>query len=165
LRLKPILPQPGSRSVGGPALTPSASRFAPSRRPASKTAALGRLAAEPCGFSHLDLKQDLTRLHGERAYAYVAIDRATRFVPLETHPRRDAATARFLRRFAQFLPAQIPVVLTDNGSEFTDRCTGPRSTEASTMRARSTWFCRRLRSATIASNRSRFAARTITHRL
>src|SRR5947208_7022106 len=34
-------------------------------------------------------------------------------------------------------------------------CAGPRSAEASTMRARSTYFCRWLRSATIASNRFR----------
>jgi len=45
------------------------------------------------------------------------------------------------------------------------RCAGPRSAEASTMRARSTCFCRWLRSATIASNRSRSTALTITHTL
>jgi len=43
------------------------------------------------------------------------------------------------------------------------RCTDPRSVEASTMRARSTYFCRWLRSATIASKRSRSIALTITH--
>jgi len=96
-------------------------RLGLSRRPATKTAASGRFAAEPCGFIHLDLKH-LTRLRGERAYAYVAIDRATRFVHLEIHGRRDAATARtFLERFARVFPAPIRVVLTDNGSEFTDR--------------------------------------------
>jgi transposase-like protein len=96
-------------------------RLGLSRRPAPKAAAPGRFAAEPCGFIHLDLKH-LTRLRGDRTYAYVAIDRATRFVYLEIHARRDAATARaFLERFARVFPAPIRVVLTDNGSEFTDR--------------------------------------------
>ena len=96
-------------------------RLGLSRRPATKTAASGGFAPEPWGFIHLDLKH-LTRLRGERAYAYGAIDRATRFVHLEIHGRRDAATARtFLERFARVFPAPIRVVLTDNGSEFTDR--------------------------------------------
>jgi Integrase core domain len=97
-------------------------RLGLSRRPATKTTASGRFAPEPCSFIHLDLKH-VTRLRGERAYAYVAIDRATRFVHLvEIHGRREAATARtFLDRFARVFPAPIRVVLTDNGSEFTDR--------------------------------------------
>ncbi len=96
-------------------------RLGLSHRPATITAASGRFAPEPCGFIDLDLKH-LTRLRGERAYAYVAIDRATRFVDLEIHGRRAAATARtFLECFARVLPAPIRGVLTDNGSEFTDR--------------------------------------------
>jgi transposase len=76
-------------------------RLGLSRRPATKTTASGRFAPEPCGFIHLDLKH-LTRLRGERAYAYVAIDRATRFVHLEIH-----AAQRLQRRHHRG-PATIP---------------------------------------------------------
>ena len=91
------------------------------RRDARPAKPPGRFDDEPCGFIHIDLKH-LTRLRGQRAYAYVAIDRATRFVHLEVHHRRDAKTAAaFLSRFAEAFPAAIRIVLTDNGSEFTDR--------------------------------------------
>lgn len=45
----------------------------------------------PCGFIHIDLKH-LTRLHGQTAYVFVAIDRATRFVHIEIVQHRDAHT-------------------------------------------------------------------------
>ena len=75
----------------------------------------------PAGFVHLDVKH-LTRLHGEPAYAFVAIDRATRFAYVEVLPDRKADTAAsFLRRFLLAFPLRVHTVLTDNGSEFTDR--------------------------------------------
>lgn len=75
----------------------------------------------PAGFVHLDIKH-LTRLHGEPAYAYVAIDRATRFAHVEILPDRKAVTAAaFLQRFLDAFPLRVHTVLTDNGSEFTDR--------------------------------------------
>jgi len=71
----------------------------------------------PAGFIHLDVKY-LPPLGRRRSYAYVAIDRATRFVYLEILPDRRAQTAAgFLERF----PLAVHTVLTDNGSEFTDR--------------------------------------------
>jgi transposase InsO family protein len=75
----------------------------------------------PAGFVHIDIKH-LPRLAKKRAYAYVAIDRATRFVYLEILPDRQAQTAAdFLERFLASFPLPVHTVLTDNGSEFTDR--------------------------------------------
>lgn len=78
-------------------------------------------AAEPLGFIHIDLKH-LTALGGQRSFAFVAIDRATRFVYVEVLQDRKASTAAaFLERFLESMPAKVHTVLTDNGSEFTDR--------------------------------------------
>jgi len=78
-------------------------------------------AEKPLGFVHIDVKY-LTALDRRRAYAYVAIDRATRFVYLEILPDRKATTSvGFLERLLQAFPIAIHTILTDNGSEFTDR--------------------------------------------
>jgi transposase InsO family protein len=78
-------------------------------------------ADEPCGFIHLDLKY-LPPLNRQRAYGFVAIDRATRYVYVEIHCDRAAATARgFLQRFLAHFPHRVHTILTDNGSEWTDR--------------------------------------------
>jgi transposase-like protein len=75
----------------------------------------------PAGFIHIDVKY-LPPLGRRRSYAYVAIDRATRFVYLEILPDRRAATAAaFLDRFLDRFPFEVHTILTDNGSEFTDR--------------------------------------------
>jgi transposase InsO family protein len=75
----------------------------------------------PAGFIHIDVKY-LPSLGRRRSYAYVAIDRATRFVYLEILPDRRATTAAgFLKRFLDRFPLPVHTILTDNGSEFTDR--------------------------------------------
>ena len=75
----------------------------------------------PAGFIHIDVKY-LPPLNRRRSYAYVAIDRATRFVYLEILPDRRAQTAAgFLARFLDSFALEVHTVLTDNGSEFTDR--------------------------------------------
>jgi transposase InsO family protein len=75
----------------------------------------------PAGFIHIDLKH-LPPLHRQRAFAYVAIDRATRFVYLEILPDRRGQTATgFLERFLASFPLKVHTILTDNGAEFTDR--------------------------------------------
>jgi transposase InsO family protein len=75
----------------------------------------------PAGFIHIDVKY-LPPLNRCRSYAYVAIDRATRFVYLEILPDRRATTAAgFLERFLDRFPLAVHTILTDNGSEFTDR--------------------------------------------
>jgi transposase InsO family protein len=92
-----------------------------SSRPKPAKPKPGRFEDAPIGFIHLDLKH-LPRLQRRPSYAFVAIDRATRYVYLEIHPRRDAATAAaFLERFLAHFPAGVHTILTDNGSEFTDR--------------------------------------------
>ena len=79
------------------------------------------------GFLHMDVKY-LTRLKGKRAYVYLAIDRATRYVFAEVfYDLKPATAALFLKRvMAKLAKLAIPVrvVLTDNGFEFTDRCAG-----------------------------------------
>jgi transposase-like protein len=73
------------------------------------------------GFIHIDLKH-LPALQRRVSYAFVAIDRATRYVFVEIHPRRDGATAAgFLKRFLADFPHEVHTILTDNGAEFTDR--------------------------------------------
>jgi IS30 family transposase len=73
------------------------------------------------GFIHFDLKH-LPALERRKSYAFVAIDRATRYVYVEIHRRRDAETsAGFLRRFLAHFPHPVHTILTDNGAEFTDR--------------------------------------------
>lgn len=75
----------------------------------------------PAGFVHLDVKY-LPPLHRRRAYAYVAIDRATRFVYIEIlYDRRGETAAAFLRRFLAAFRVEVHTVLSDNGSEWTDR--------------------------------------------
>jgi len=73
------------------------------------------------GFIHIDIKH-LAALERRKSYAFVAIDRATRYVYLEIHSKRDANTAGgFLKRFLAYFPHRVHTILTDNGSEFTDR--------------------------------------------
>jgi transposase InsO family protein len=75
----------------------------------------------PAGFIHIDVKY-LPPLSRRRSYAYVAIDHATRFVYLEILADRRATTAAaFLERFLDRFPLEVHTILTDNGSEFTDR--------------------------------------------
>jgi len=75
----------------------------------------------PFGFVHVDLKY-LSKLKGKGEFVFIAIERVTRFVHAEVLPDRAAATvaaawARFLDAFRH----ELNTVLTDNGSEFTDR--------------------------------------------
>jgi len=82
---------------------------------------VGRFEEAGVGFIHVDLKH-LTRLNGQPSFVFVAIDRATRFVHIESIARRDADTvAACLERFIAAFPHKVHTLLTDNGSEFTDR--------------------------------------------
>jgi transposase-like protein len=82
---------------------------------------VGTFEEATVGFIHIDLKH-LPALEKRKSYAFVAIDRATRYVYLEIHPKRDAKTAAgFLKRFLDRFPHPVHTILTDNGSEFTDR--------------------------------------------
>ena len=101
-------------------------RHGVSRRPPPVKPAAGRFETAGVGFIHIDLKH-LTRLEGRPSFVFVAIDRATRFVHIEIVTRRDAATiAGCLERFLAAFPHKVHTILTDNGSEFTDRFGGAR---------------------------------------
>ncbi|MFM7389200.1 MAG: DDE-type integrase/transposase/recombinase, partial [Vampirovibrionales bacterium] len=74
----------------------------------------------PFGFVPIDLKE-LTPLQGEKQYVFVAIERQTRFVYVEVIDTKKATTVReCLLRFLESFP-YVHTILTDNGSEFTDR--------------------------------------------
>lgn len=73
------------------------------------------------GFIHVDLKH-LPALDRRKSYVFVAVDRATRFVQVEVTQSRSAQTiAACLERFLDAFPQNVHTILTDNGSEFTDR--------------------------------------------
>jgi transposase InsO family protein len=75
------------------------------------------------GFIHMDVKY-LPQMPDEtsRRYLFVAIDRATRWVHVAIKPRKTAAAAQsFLKSLHKAAPFKIHKLLTDNGSEFTDR--------------------------------------------
>ncbi|MFG6417387.1 DDE-type integrase/transposase/recombinase, partial [Roseateles sp. DC23W] len=57
-------------------------------------------------------------------YLFVAIDRATRWVFLRVYAdQSEASSVDFLERLHEAAPMKIAKVLTDNGSQFTDRFT------------------------------------------
>ena len=75
------------------------------------------------GFVHVDVKY-LPQMADEdkRRYLFVAIDRATRWVFIAVYAAKTAANAkRFLTALAKAAPFHIQTILTDNGTEFTDR--------------------------------------------
>ena len=91
------------------------------RRPPPMAAAPGTFEQTSIGFVHVDLKH-LPALRRRKSYAFVAIDRATRFVHVEVTESRSADTiAACLARFLAVFPHRVHAILTDNGSEFTDR--------------------------------------------
>lgn len=89
------------------------------QRPAAAPAA--RFDETSFGYVHVDLKY-LGKLQGRGEFAFVAIERTTRFVHLEVLPDRTGTTAaEALRRFLAAFPGRVHTILTDNGFEFTDR--------------------------------------------
>jgi transposase InsO family protein len=92
-----------------------------SGRPSHPKPPAGRFAPEPFGYVHVDLKH-LPRLQGQAAYVFVAIERTTRFAHVEiVHERSGAVIAACLERFLEAFGHPVHTILTDNGSEFTDR--------------------------------------------
>ena len=77
------------------------------------------------GFVHVDIKY-LPQMADEtrRRYLFVAIDRATRWVYFRIYRNQSQVSSTdFLRRLARVAPMVIKTLLTDNGSQFTDRFT------------------------------------------
>jgi transposase InsO family protein len=91
------------------------------RKPRPEPPEVGVFENVTIGFIHADLKH-LTSLCGHKSYVFVARDRATRFVHVEVTKSRSATTiAACLERFLDAFAYPVHVILTDNGSEFTDR--------------------------------------------
>ena len=77
------------------------------------------------GYLHIDIKY-LPQMPDEnrRRYLYVAIDRATRWVYMRIYrDQTEKSSVDFLRRLKRSAPMKIRTILTDNGSQFTDRFT------------------------------------------
>lgn len=77
------------------------------------------------GYLHVDIKY-LPQMPDEnrRRYLYVAIDRATRWVYMRIYrDQTEKSSVDFLRRLKRTAPMKIRTILTDNGSQFTDRFT------------------------------------------
>lgn len=86
------------------------------------------------GFVHIDIKY-LPQMPDEtqRRYLFVAIDRATRWVFVRIYAdQSEASSCDFLWRVHQSAPMKIAKVLTDNGSQFTDRFTAKGKTSSGT---------------------------------
>jgi transposase InsO family protein len=80
------------------------------------------------GFLHIDIKY-LPKMpdEAERRYLFVAIDRATRWVYLHIYAdQTETSSTDFLRKVHQVAPMKIQKILTDNGSQFTDRFTSQK---------------------------------------
>jgi ABC-type lipoprotein export system ATPase subunit len=91
------------------------------QRPKPDKPLIGMFEQASVGFIRVDLKH-LPAMEKRKSYAFMAIDRATRYVYLEIHPKREAGTAaEFLERCLAHLPQRVHTILTNNGSEFTDR--------------------------------------------
>ena len=77
------------------------------------------------GFVHVDIKR-LPQMPDEssRRYLFVVIDRATRWVYFRIYKDQSGSSScDFLRRLQRTAPMKIIKLLTDNGSQFTDRFT------------------------------------------
>ena len=77
------------------------------------------------GFVHIDIKY-LPQMPDEtaRRYLFVAIDRATRWVFIEIYAdQTESSSVDFLAKVKAACPIKISKLLTDNGSQFTDRFT------------------------------------------
>jgi transposase-like protein len=77
------------------------------------------------GFLHIDIKY-LPQMpdEAERRYLFVAIDRATRWVYMDIYAdQTNDSSVDFLSKVKAACPIKIIKLLTDNGSQFTDRFT------------------------------------------
>jgi transposase-like protein len=77
------------------------------------------------GFLHIDIKY-LPKMPDEEhhRYLFVAIDRATRWVYFHIYPdQTEVSSVDFLRRVKKACSVKIEKILTDNGTQFTDRFT------------------------------------------
>ena len=75
------------------------------------------------GYLHIDVTY-LPKLNGIKYYLFVAIDRATRLMYFKVYENKTSSNAvEFLKECTSYFPFYISHVLTDNGTEFTDKFT------------------------------------------
>ncbi|QRE75500.1 IS481 family transposase [Methylobacterium aquaticum] len=73
----------------------------------------------PIGYFHIDIAE--VRTQEGKLYLFVAIDRTSKFAFVELHEQANRRVAGdFLRALASAVPYKIQIVLTDNGTHFTD---------------------------------------------
>ena len=78
-----------------------------------------KFKAYPLGYFHVDIAEVQTA--EGKLYLFVAIDRTSKFVYVELHPKAGKmAAAAFLRNLIAAVPYTINIVLTDNGIQFTN---------------------------------------------
>ena len=80
------------------------------------------------GFIHIDIKYlPVMPDEKERRYLFVAIDRATRWVFMAIYAdQSNSSSTDFLIKVKNACPIKIVKLLTDNGSQFTDRFTSKK---------------------------------------
>jgi RHS repeat-associated protein len=108
------------------------SRLGDLEPPEEKAPPKGFKDYEP-GFVHIDVKY-LPQMQDEdqRRYAFVAIDRATRWVYVRLMGDKSARSATaFLKSLHTAAPFRVRTILTDNGKEFTDRLFASRERQPS----------------------------------
>ena len=107
-------------------------RHGVSSRPAAPRRDAAAFETTAFGYVHADLKH-LTRIDRRPAYVFVALERTASFVHVEVIAERSAGTvAACFERFLDAFGHPVHTVLTDNGSEFTDRFGSARWTTRST---------------------------------
>lgn len=85
---------------------------------------VGKFEDTEFGYVHIDLKY-IGSFHKVPGIVFVAIERSTRFVYVELIRSKDSKTiTECLGRFIDQFPGKVHTILTDNGSEFTDRFAG-----------------------------------------
>lgn len=78
-----------------------------------------KFKAYPLGYFHIDIAEVQTA--EGKLYMFVAIDRTSKFVYVELHPKAGKmAAASFLRNLIAAVPYRLHIVLTDNGIQFTN---------------------------------------------
>ena len=78
-----------------------------------------KFAKYPIGYFHIDIAE--VRTEAGRLYLFVAIDRTSKFAFAELHDQASRRiAANFLRSLIAATPYKIHIVLTDNGTQFTE---------------------------------------------
>ncbi len=78
-----------------------------------------KFKAYPIGYFHIDIAE--VRTAEGRLYLFVAIDRTSKFAFTELHEKATTRVAAdFLHALIKAVPYRVHIVLTDNGTHFTD---------------------------------------------